>query len=159
MEKEYELPTNCLFFADDGNLHTSSVEVVQKLLDFCHNWSLEFEMTFAPENLVVIAKDELKLRLGDARLPQVKSCRYLGIPFTYRGSDWNSAAKDMTTKAKAVIMALARYGFNKSDWCPSAKIDVCKLSSEVNWNMVCRLTCTVQAISRCLKRLNNSPCE
>jgi hypothetical protein len=47
----------------------------------------------------------------------------------------------MTTKANAVIMALARYGFNKSDWCPSAKIDVYKLfiRSQMEYGMQAHL--------------------
>ena len=84
-------------------------------------------MTFAPEKSLVVAKENLLLLLGDARLPQVLSAKYLGIPFTPSGPDWTANAQTMANKAKATIMMLVRYGFNKNNWCPSAKINVYKL--------------------------------
>lgn len=139
--KEDGLPSNSLFFADDGNLHGTSKEAIQKLLNICHTWASDYGMTFAPEKSVVVAKERIELYLGDVQLPQVESCKYLGIPFTYSGPDWTSAAKDMSTKAKAVVMALGKYGFNKTDWCPSAKIDVYKLfvRSQMEYGMQAHL--------------------
>jgi hypothetical protein len=126
-DKENELPSNCLFFADDGNLHTRSNTKMQSLLDLCQTWSVEHGMTFAPEKSVIVARKETQLFLGDSKLPQVTSCKYLGIPFTSEGPDWNLAAKDMSKKALAAVMTLRRYGFNQTNWCPAAKIDVYKL--------------------------------
>jgi hypothetical protein len=140
-ENKGELPSNCLFFADDGNLHAKTQDEMQRLLDICHKWAVEFGMTFAPEKSVIVAKDETSIFLGDTQLPQVESCKYLGIPFTSSGPDWSSAAQDMANKAKAVVMAMSRYGFNKSDWCPSAKIDVYKLfvRSQMEYGMQAHL--------------------
>ena len=126
-DKENELPSNCLFFADDGNLHTLSETKMQSLLDLCQTWSIEHGMTFAPEKSVVVASAETQVFLGDSELPQVTSCKYLGIPMTSTGPDWNSAANDMSKKAVAAVMTLRRYGFNQKNWCPSAKIDIYKL--------------------------------
>jgi hypothetical protein len=140
-EKQGELPSNCLFFADDGNLHATSKQDMQRLLDICQTWAVEYGMTFAPEKSVVVAKEEQALYLGESQLPQVESCKYLGIPFICNGPDWSSAARDMATKAKAVVMALAKCGFNKTDWCPSAKIDVYKLfvRSQMEYGMQAHL--------------------
>ena len=85
-------------------------------------------MKFAPEKSIVIASDEIELFLGESRLPQATSSKYLGIPFTPKGPDWTSAAMGMAKKAKGVvIMALDKCGFNKTSWAPAAKIDVYKL--------------------------------
>jgi hypothetical protein len=140
-EKEDGLPSNCLFFADDGNLHAKSKETVQRLLDMCHEWSTEYGMKFAPEKSIVIASDETELFLGGSRLPQVASSKYLGIPFTPNGPDWTSAAVDMAKKAKGAIMALVKCGFNKTSWTPAAKIDVYKLfiRSQMEYGMQAHL--------------------
>ena len=37
--KEEGIETNCLFFADDGNLHTRSRDNMQRLLNLCHQWA------------------------------------------------------------------------------------------------------------------------
>jgi len=121
------LPSTCLFFADDGNLHTTSIEHAQQLLDIAHQWSLDHGLNFAPDKCLVVAPLPTVLRIGDTPLPQVESAKYLGIPFTAQGPDWKAAVTAAANKAKGAIMVMAKIGFNKSTWDPSACFDVYKL--------------------------------
>jgi hypothetical protein len=43
------MDTNCLFFADDGNLHSPNPAIIQVLLNVCHKWSFENGMSFAAD--------------------------------------------------------------------------------------------------------------
>jgi len=127
MPRRENVPSNCLFFADDGNLHSTSSEHVQNLLDVCHEWSTQHGMTFAAQKCLVLARNPTQLTLGSTQLPQVECATYLGIPFKPNGPDWNQAAKKMSQKAQAIVMLLAKKGFNKNTWCPAVKIRVYKL--------------------------------
>ena len=67
------MSTNCLFFADDGNLHSPDPAVIQVLLNVCNKWSFDNGMYFAADKCFVIAKDAHEFKLGDSILPQVES--------------------------------------------------------------------------------------
>ena len=95
------LPSCCLFFADDGNLHGTKKEQMQKLLDGCNHWSTNYGIKFAPGKCLVVAGEKTDLFLG--QLPQVESAKYLGIPFTRKGADWKKVVSEATKKAKGVI--------------------------------------------------------
>ena len=115
------MDTNCLFFADDGNLHSPDPTVIQVLLNVCHKWSFENGMSFAADKCFVIAKDVYEFKLGDSILPQVESTKYLGILFNHNGPVWDSTIEKLAIKAKNASLALMKIGFNKDTWDPSLK--------------------------------------
>jgi hypothetical protein len=98
-------------------------------------------MTFAAHKCLVVAKNPTHLTLGPTLLPQVKTCKYLGIPFNHKGPDWNLAAETFNRKATNAIMLLAKKGFNKFTWCPSVKIGVYKIfvRSIMEYGMQCHI--------------------
>jgi hypothetical protein len=44
-DKNNDLPSNCLFFADDGNLHATSNQDIQQLLNICQTWAVDREIS------------------------------------------------------------------------------------------------------------------
>jgi hypothetical protein len=52
--KEERLPSSCLFFADDGNLHGTIRAQIH--LNSCAKWSKDHEIVFASEKCLVLAK-------------------------------------------------------------------------------------------------------
>jgi hypothetical protein len=125
--KEQDSPSSCLFFADDGNLHGTKRENLQKLLDICDLWSQNHGISFAPEKCLVVAKENIQFTIGQSILPQVESAKYLGTPFSANGPMWNKAITDASKKAKGVIMMLMNLGLNSKMWDPSSSIKVYKL--------------------------------
>jgi hypothetical protein len=127
MVHDKELKSNCLFFADDGNLHSNSKEKAQRLLKLCFTWAKENGMEFAPDKCVVVAEEKTELYMGNVLLPQLECTKYLGIPFNADGPDWNNHAENVIKKAKMATMCLSQHGFNRDNWTASAKIGVYKL--------------------------------
>jgi hypothetical protein len=121
------MDTNCLFFADDGNLHSPNPAIIQVLLNVCHKWSFENGMSFAADKCFVIAKDAYEFKLGNSILPQVENTKYLGILFDHNGPVWDSTIEKLAIKAKNASLALMKIGFNKDTWDPSSKVNVLKL--------------------------------
>ena len=121
------MPSKCIMFADDVNIHTTSKENAQILLNICYSWSQEYGMSFAPEKCFIVANIDMLLHLGEDTLPQVEETKYLGIKFNHKGPNWKQLAVDLNTKAKSTIIALMNIGFNKNGWAPAAKITVYKL--------------------------------
>jgi hypothetical protein len=121
------LPSKCLLFADDSNLHAKNPLDMQKLLDVCYDWSRLHGMTFAPEKCFVVGDCPVALKLGPDTLPIVETTKYLGIIMGSSGPDWKTMAEKFSLKAKNAVMALMKVGFNRATWCPSAKLDVYKL--------------------------------
>ena len=75
--------SNNLFFADDGNIHSNDESTIQKILDICHTWEVNFGTNFSTEKCLVLSKQEnLNLWIGGIQLQQVDGATYLGIPFT-----------------------------------------------------------------------------
>ena len=123
-----KLVSNCLFFADDSNIHANNSSDAQRLLQICDDWASNHGMSFAPEKCFVVAKEKnISLQFGGQILTQVNQTKYLGIEMNDHGANWKQIAIDFSTKAKNSIMALIKAGFNKNGWCASAKIKVYKL--------------------------------
>lgn len=116
--------TNCLFFADDGNLHAKSAEDMQSLLNVCADWSQRVGMRFSPSKCALVSSQPTSLSLYETALPQKESETYLGMPVTPEGLDWELSARNRTNKAKGVIVALSKVGFNGTGWPPWASIQV-----------------------------------
>ena len=122
------LVSNCLFFADDSNIHANNSSDAQRLLQVFDDWASNHGMTFAPEKCFVVSKDKnISLQFGDQTLTHVNQTKYLGIEMNDHGADWNKIAFDFSSKATNSIMALIKAGFNRNGWCASAKIKVYKL--------------------------------
>ena len=132
-------PSNCLFFADDGNLHSSDPATIQSLLDICHEWANENGMEFAADKCFVVAENQFQFKLGDFKLPQVETTKYLGIQINHKGPVWNTTITKLAEKAKKSLMSLIRIGFNKSTWDGSSKINVYKLRPVMEYGMQCHL--------------------
>ena len=112
--KAHNAPSNCLFFADDGNLHSSDPATIQSLLNICHEWATENGMEFAADKCLVVAEKQFQFKLGDFnKLPQVETTKYLGIHFNHKGPVWNTTITKLAEKAKKSLMSLIRIGFNK----------------------------------------------
>ena len=60
--KGEDLPSSCLFFADDGNLHATNKEKIQELLDKCLIWSIDYGISFAPDKCLVVSRDDLEFK-------------------------------------------------------------------------------------------------
>jgi hypothetical protein len=56
---------------------------MQRLLDICEQWSLDFGKLFAPQKCFVVAKMKTKVTLYDKVLPQKKEATYLGLEFSH----------------------------------------------------------------------------
>jgi hypothetical protein len=125
--KVHQMPSNCLFFADDGNLHSPDPNKIQLLLNVCNKWALENGMLFAADKCFVVANQEYEFKSGSSILPQVDSAKYLGIEFKCKGPDWVGTALKLSLKAKKAAIALIRIGFNRTTWDASAKVRVFKL--------------------------------
>ena len=125
--KVHQMPSNCLFFADDGNLHSPDPVKIQLLLNVCNKWALENGMLFAADKCFVVANQDYEFKLGSSILPQVDSAKYLGIEFKCKGPDWVGTALKLSLKAKKAAIALIRIGFNRTTWDASAKVRVYKL--------------------------------
>jgi hypothetical protein len=121
------IESNCIFFADDGNLHSINKSHMQNLLNVCSKWSNTFGMEFAAEKCYVVANDEMELKMNNVILPQIEETIYLGIPFKANGPNWIGHAMNICKKAKSAVMSLMIIGFNKDSWDASAKVDVYKL--------------------------------
>ncbi|MEY3312427.1 MAG: hypothetical protein RL348_1776 [Bacteroidota bacterium] len=126
--KEKLLPSSCLFFADDGNLHSTNKDQMQKLLQICKEWSNNFGLSFAAKKCFVISKRDVELKLGtNETLPQTDQTKYLGIHFNENGANWKDSVSQAVKKAKRTIMTLVKLGLNHKKWDPSSSINVFKL--------------------------------
>ena len=119
--------TNCLFFADDANLHAESVEDLRVLLKTCEQWSLEYGMRFSPSKCVLLGaayQEANPLCLYNTALPTERTSVYLGIPFEVRGIDWQKLAKSRADKTKSIVAILASMGISANTWPVSSCIHV-----------------------------------
>lgn len=121
--------TNCLFFADDGNLHARSIQDMRALLAVCERWSIRVGMKFAPTKCVVTGKEEVLqdvFQLYGEPLPVVEQTAYLGILFDRKGIHWGATMQKRIRNARGTIMALGKLGFNGTGWPTAASAAVYK---------------------------------
>ena len=128
------VPTNALFFADDGNLHARTWDAARALLKICEEWSIEVGMRFAPTKCLLLKSPRMErgerdepLRLYGLELPEVDVATYLGIPFTANGIDWGRLRRTRTGKAKGVISLLCELGMNANGWTTYASAQVFRM--------------------------------
>jgi hypothetical protein len=114
--------TNCLFFADDGNIHGHRVETMQAMLDICSEWSASSGMKFAANKCFYVgplSADEdgtVSLNIYGTRLPKASDVQYLGVTINDSGIDWNKHISDRTGRADKMTHLLADYGMNLYGW-------------------------------------------
>ena len=108
--------SNCLFFADDANIHAANISDIKSLLETCEQWSTRVGMQFSPAKCLVLHKAPIHLSLYGNPLTQVDSATYLGIPFNVHGIDWVSHCLNRSKKAKFIISALGKLGMNGTGW-------------------------------------------
>jgi hypothetical protein len=74
------ISSNCIFFADDGNLHAMNKIHLQKLLDIiCTSWSSANGMEFAADKCYVVANEKIEAKMSDCILPQVEETKYFWV--------------------------------------------------------------------------------
>lgn len=110
------MKTNCLFFADDGNLHAENVGDMKKLLLICENWSYRVGMQFAPTKCFVLARTGTRLLLYGNELPQPDQTAYLGIIYTWRGILWSQHLEKRKANALKFYGFLKDAGMNLTGW-------------------------------------------
>jgi hypothetical protein len=133
------LLSNCLFFADDANLHAMTKAEAQAILATCEQWSDEYGMRFAPTKCFVLCSRRVTLRLYGVALPQVPSTKYLGVHFSAEGIDWPTTINELTKKARGTVAMLTRLGFNGTGWPPRSCINVFKTFIRPLWEYVLQL--------------------
>jgi hypothetical protein len=116
------ISSNCLFFADDANLHAMRKDEMLQLLKACEKWSIQVGMKFAPTKCFVISKRRILLSLYGEILPQPNEATYLGFEFNNEGIEWNLTCRKVATKAKNLIMILTKLGLNANGWTPRSCI-------------------------------------
>jgi hypothetical protein len=122
----YGLPSNNLFFADDGAIHATSQETLQNLVDVCYTWSLSNGMIFAADKCLVLSKNPSIIHMGEYVLPQVDRVNYLGIPITENGPDFDSLISAKCEKAVNATMMVVRSGFTCKLWSFGIKASLYK---------------------------------
>jgi hypothetical protein len=121
------IKTNNLFFADDGNVHSNEPSIIQKILDICNDWELDFGMKFSPSKCLVLSKqNNLNLHIGGNVLPQVEEAVYLGIPLSATGFSSKSFAKSCSRKMEASLMQVVKGGYGSKFWSPGIRFGVFK---------------------------------
>lgn len=84
-EEEEQCLINCLLFADDTCILTSSLEDLKEMLAVCVSWAAEFGMSFnaLKSELIQLAgkipKRRPVVKLNGENVPWVKAIKYLGV--------------------------------------------------------------------------------
>lgn len=112
------METNCLLFADDCNIHSTSIAGIQRLLVVCEDWSRRNDMRFSPNKCFYIGPDAQNhnLQLYGTRLPSPPGTEYLGMTFDQTGLNFESSLNKRTRKVRALIQMLGDLGMNSTGW-------------------------------------------
>lgn len=118
--------TNNLFFADDANIHATSLEGLKRMLQICEGWSIENGMEFAPAKCYYLGparsinRDGMEvmpeLTLYDKPLPKVPFTEYLGVTFGTEGVDAERTFASRKNKAEGVTQIMGNIGMNPTGW-------------------------------------------
>jgi hypothetical protein len=124
----YGLKSNCLFFADDANLHASCTANLGILLLVSEKWALRVGMQFETTKSVIVSSTVQpgELKMYGYNLPVVKDAPYLGITFNEQGIDWASNTRKFTSKARGTVISFSQLGFNGTGWPTTSSIMVYK---------------------------------
>jgi hypothetical protein len=106
------LHTNVLAFADDLNLHATSMNGLQDLLETCTQWSIRNGLEFAPRKCILLTEGRERALICSEEMANEKIATYLGIKFNTKGIDWKEQATVATAKARKVIGVLTTSGFH-----------------------------------------------
>jgi hypothetical protein len=133
------LLSNCLFFADDANLHAMTKAEAQAILVTCEEWSDEYGMRFAPTKCFVLCSRRVTLKLYGVALPRVTVTKYLGVFFSAKGIDWPTTINELAKKARGIVGMMVRLGFNGTGWPPRSCVNVFKTFIRPLWEYVLQL--------------------
>jgi retron-type reverse transcriptase len=95
-----------LLFADDIKIQVPGYKLTETrtIITQCEKWSNEAGLTFGLAKCGVIGlKNGDTLLLNDQTIPKVTSYKYLGVPFTPFGADFNAHIMSNCEKAKAML--------------------------------------------------------
>lgn len=123
--------TNSLFFADDGNIHASTIQDLQILLEICESWSLQNDMEFSPSKCFYVgpapeSQVNENLKLYSQPLPKATETTYLGMVFNESGVDWEPSLNPRIQKVHGMISMLGSMGMNSTGWPASSSIKAYK---------------------------------
>jgi hypothetical protein len=149
------IKTNCLFFADDGNVHAKSIEDLILLLLICEIWSNRVGMRFEPTKSVCMGAPEGALQLYGIALPVVEETPYLGVIFNSEGIAWESGLTARMNKTKGTIVMLARVGLNGTGWPLLSSINVYKSFCRSQMEYGLALTILPPSIVEKLQKVQN----
>ena len=108
------LRTNSLAFADDVNLHTTSVAGMRTLLTVAENWSVEQAMHFTPTKYIVIGNTDVAnpLTIYGEPLTVQSEAVYLGMWYNLTGVNWPKNVAKRVAKAREAAQGMIRFGMN-----------------------------------------------
>ena len=115
--------SNCLFFADDGNIHASSYEDLRALLRICVEWGDTNGIEFAPSKCVYIGpkdEEELDLEINGVQIPKEEKFTYLGMVMDKKGVNFEDSMNKRIQKAKKTINYMRSVGMNIYGWTTNA---------------------------------------
>lgn len=123
------LASNNLFFADDGALHAVATNM-QKLLDVCSAWAVEYGMTFsAPKSAVMWKRAEGSGRVfsiqGEA-IQFVDAFVYLGVECNHKGVRFKEKHRQRIAEFLKTAAFMKSKGMNALGWRPQCRVIVYK---------------------------------
>ena len=123
------LLTICLFFADDGALHSTSYQGLKAMLRTCEEWARENGIKFAPQKCEYLGpktQEELDLTIDGTLLPKTDHFEYLGMQMDRKGIDFASSFTKRTRKAKTTVNFMRSIGLNLFGWPLAGSIRIYK---------------------------------
>jgi hypothetical protein len=122
--------TNHLHFADDGNIHASSIAKLQELITTVESWSRRSDCVISIDKTVYMGPSSLRgwetIYILDRPIGKVPNFEYLGIFINENGIDWERIQGKRCNKARGVISLLAGVGMNATGWPLRASIKAYK---------------------------------
>lgn len=124
------LLTNHLHFADDGNIHATSLVVLRKLLEKVENWSMTSDCVISLDKTVYMGPSDLigtdTLYLLRRPIKKVNDFEYLGVFINSDGINWPKVAGKRCNSARGVISLLSSVGMNATGWPLTASLQAYK---------------------------------
>lgn len=111
--------TNCLLFADDCNIHSTTLNGLRNMLGICENWSIRNDMVFSPTKCFYLGPallEDMDLTIYGTALPKAETADYLGMVFDGKGVNFTANLEKRANKARMVTQALGDLGMNGTGW-------------------------------------------
>ncbi|MEY3420278.1 MAG: hypothetical protein RIR48_558, partial [Bacteroidota bacterium] len=105
-----KLMPHFLFFADDISLNGRNPTEVQRLLDVVGKWCTNYGMSPGFAKCNYISDRELNLTLLEHTLDRTDSYKYLGMPITHEGIDFEAYMNKQFTKTHTEFLNLKLNG-------------------------------------------------